>query len=61
MLLRKLLWALPVVAAAGLGAWATQLAAAPGSGSGANEAVAVAAGDRQEVRPAVTLPVTRVV
>src|SRR5262245_32799024 len=57
MVTRKLLWAVPVLLAAGLGAWATQLVAVPGAG--ANEAATVA--DRQEVRPAVTLPVTRVV
>src|SRR5262245_29552815 len=55
MLIRKVLWGLPVVLAAGLGAWATQLAAAPRSG--VMEAAAV---DR-EVKPAVTLPVSRVV
>src|SRR5207237_3630160 len=42
--------ALPVVAA-GLGCWVTQMTAAPGG----------EAGEAKDVRPAVTLPVTRVV
>src|SRR5262249_6387358 len=52
MSIRNLLWALPVLAAAGLGVAVTHLTAAP-NGDGA--------GDVRDVRPAVALPVTRVV
>src|SRR5205809_55689 len=51
MSMRNVLWALPVLAAAGLGVWATRPAAARGE----------AADDGKDVRPAVALPVTRVV
>src|SRR5947208_6821154 len=52
MSIRNLLWAAPVLAAAGLGAAVTHLTAAPNG---------EAAADGRDVRPAVALPVTRVV
>jgi len=47
MFARKLLWGVPVLGAAGVGLWIDGLNAA--------------AAEKQEVKPAVTLPVTRVV
>jgi hypothetical protein len=52
MSIRSVLWALPVLAAAGLGAWVTHVTAADGEAAGA---------DVKDVKPAVALPVTRVV
>src|SRR6476646_8494239 len=47
MRVRKAMWGLPVAGAAGLGVWMDRL-----------DAVAA---DKQDVKPAITLPVTRVV
>ena len=52
MLGRKLVWAVPVIGTTLLGAWATQLTATPAAGG---------APDAKDVKPAVTLPVSRVV
>src|SRR5215207_5653907 len=51
MVWNKLLWCLPVLGAAALGAWATQL----------NAGLAADAAAQRDVKPAVTLPVARVV
>src|SRR5262245_21012710 len=52
MSIRSVLWAVPVLAAAGLGAWATRLTiAAPNA----------EAADGKDIKPAVSLPLTRVV